>query len=87
MEIVEQKKADQAALFLLLWARTPLTIVAHILPGRRVVVRPTLAAIGSGTNRCHGADTCLSTVKPAVADVHRTAIAAEPRGEGRSCNC
>jgi hypothetical protein len=30
-----------------LLARTPLTIVAHRLPGRRVVIRPTLGAIGS----------------------------------------
>jgi hypothetical protein len=58
------------------WARTPLTIVAHILPGRRVVVRPTLGA-------------CLSTAEPAAADVHRTAAvdAAEPHGEGRGSNC
>ena len=39
----------------------PLTIVAQILPGRRVVVRPTLGAIGSISARYHGADACLST--------------------------
>ena len=33
--------------FFALWARTPLTIIAHGLPGRRVVIRPTLGAIGS----------------------------------------
>jgi hypothetical protein len=72
----------------LLWARTPLTIVAHILPGRPVVVRPTLGAIGSiSAARYQGADTCLSTAEPAAADVHRTVIAdaAEPHGEGRGC--
>ena len=70
-------------------ARTPLTIVAHILPGRRVVVRPTLAAIGGIGTRYPGADACLSTAEPAAADVHRTANvdAVEPRGEGRGCNC
>ena len=71
------------------WARTPLTIVAHILPGRRVVVRPTLGAIGGSSTRYHGADACLSTAEPAAADVHRTAAvdAAEPHGEGRGSNC
>jgi hypothetical protein len=68
------------------WARMPLTVVAHILPGRRVVVRPTLGAIGSISARYHGADDCLITAEPAAADVHRTATA-EPRGEGRGCNC
>src|SRR5260221_12648690 len=45
----------------LLSARMPLTVVAHILPGRRVVVRPTLGAIGSISARYHGADACLNT--------------------------
>jgi len=36
--------------------RMPLTIVAQILPGRRVVVRPTPGAIGSISARYHGAD-------------------------------
>src|ERR1700693_6066135 len=62
----------------------PLTVVAQILPGRRVVVRPTLGAIGSISARYHGADDCLITAEPAAADVHRTATA-EPDGEGRGC--
>src|SRR5258708_18110596 len=62
MESVEHKKERLEPLFfMLLWARTPLTIVAHILPGRRVVVRPTLGAIGSISARYHGADACLGT--------------------------
>src|ERR1700730_2822523 len=69
-------------------ARTPLTIVAHILPGHRIVICPTLAAIGSISGaRTHGADACLSTAEPAITDVHRTADVAEPHGEGRGCNC
>jgi hypothetical protein len=72
-----------------LWARTPLTIVVHILPGRRVVVGLTLAAIGSISARYHRAGACLSAVGPAAADMHRiaTADAAEPHGEGRGSNC
>src|ERR1700731_74317 len=51
-------------------ARTPLTIVAHILPGRRIVICPTLAAIGSISDaRTHGAGVCLSAAEPAVAGV------------------
>jgi hypothetical protein len=42
-----KKKSGLSRSFLLSSARMPLTIVAHIFPGRRVVVRPTLAAIGS----------------------------------------
>jgi hypothetical protein len=70
----------------LLSARMPLTIVAHVLPGRRVIVRPTLGAIGSISARYHGADDCSITAEPAAADVHRTATA-KPHGEGRGCNC
>jgi hypothetical protein len=81
LESVEQKRAAWAALFLLSWARTPLTIVAHILPSLRVVIRPTLAAIGSISGaHTHGADACLSTAEPAVDDVHRaTAARISPR--------
>src|SRR5216683_1908004 len=63
MESVEHKKERLEPLFfMLLWARTPLTIVAHRFPGRRVVVRPTLGAIGSiSAARYHGGDACLST--------------------------
>ena len=53
----------------------PLTIAAHILPGRRVVVRPTLGAIRGISARYHGADDCLITAESAAADVHRTATA------------
>src|ERR1700737_1438694 len=83
------RKSGLSRSFFASWARTPLTIVAHILPGRRVVVRPTLGAIGSISARYHGADACLNTAEPAAADVHRTAIAdsAEPHGESRGCNC
>src|SRR5260370_24894533 len=80
------KKSGFKPLLFALWARTPLTIVAHILAGRPVVVRPTLGAIGSISARYHA---CLITAEPAAADVHRTAIvdAAKPHGEGRGCNC
>ena len=88
MESIEHKKERLEPLFLLSSARMPLTIVAHIRPGRRVVVRPTLAAIGSISGaRTHGADACLSTAEPAVADVHRAADIAEAYGECRGCNC
>ncbi len=81
------KKSGLSRSCLVLQARTPLTIVAHILPGRRLVVRPTLGAMqSSSAARHHGAD-CLSTAQPAAADAHRTAAATEPRGEGRGCNC
>jgi hypothetical protein len=80
------KKSGVSRSFLVLLARTPLTIVAHILPGRRVVVRPTLGAMGSSVARYHGPDACLRTAEPAAADVHRTAAATGPRGEGRGCN-
>jgi hypothetical protein len=75
------KKSGLSRSSFALWARTPLTLVVDILPGRRVVVRPTLSAIG--------VDACLSTAEPADADVHRTAAvnAAESHGEGRGCNC
>src|ERR1700737_2855998 len=87
MESVEhKKKSGFSRSFFSLWARAPLTIVAHILPGRRVVVRPTPGAIGSISARYHGADARLSTAEPAAADVHRTA-AAEPHGHGRGCHC
>src|SRR5216683_7233956 len=77
------KKSGLSRSCLVLQARTPLTIVAHILPGRRLVVRPTLGAMqSSSAARYHGAD-CLSTAQPAAADAHRTAAATEPRGEGR----
>ena len=85
-----RKKERLSRSFLLSSARMPLTIVAHILPGRRVVVRPTLAAMGSvSAARTHGVDARLSTAEPAAADVHCTALtdAAAPRGEGRRCNC
>jgi hypothetical protein len=88
MESVEHKiehkiKSGLSRSFLLLVARTPLTIVAHILPGLGVVVRPTPGAIGS----ISAADACLRTAEPAAADVDRTvtADAAEPGGEGRGC--
>jgi hypothetical protein len=55
--------------------RTPLAIVVHILPGRRIVVRPTLAEIGSvSAARTHGA----SIAELAAADVHRTSAADAP---------
>ena len=80
-----QKKSglSHSFLFLVLYARTPLTIVAHILPGRPVVIRPTLGAMGSSVARYD----CLSTAEPA--DVYRiaTADAVELRGEGRGGNC
>src|SRR6202008_4501671 len=41
----KKKSGLSGSFFLLLSARTPLTIVAHILVGRRVVIRITLAAI------------------------------------------
>jgi len=62
MESVEQKKSRLSGSFSVLYARTPLPIVAHILPGRPVVVRPTLGAMGSsGLARYEGADACLSS--------------------------
>jgi len=71
-------------LFFALWARTPLAIIAHRLPGRRVVIRPTLRAIGSiSAARYHGADAFLRTVET---DVHRTTTA-DSDGEGWGCNC
>jgi hypothetical protein len=87
MESVEHKKERLEPHFLVLYARTPLPIVAHILPGRPVVVRPTLGARGrSGLARYERADACLSTAEPA--DVHQiaTADAIEPRGEGLGGN-
>jgi hypothetical protein len=78
------RKSSLSCSFLLSWARTPLTIVVHRLPGRRVVIRPTLDAIGSIDARYHGADACSS-----IADVHRAApdAAVAPHGQGRACNC
>jgi hypothetical protein len=89
MESVEQKESGLSRSSLILWACTPLPIVAHILPGRRVVVRPTLAAKGSiRIGRHSGANGSMSTAKPVVADAHCTGIAniAESRGEGRGGN-
>jgi hypothetical protein len=82
MESVEHKKERLEPLLLVSYARTPLPIVAHILSGRPVVVRPTLGAMGSSVARYD----CLSTAEPA--DVHRiaTADAVELRGEGRGSN-
>jgi hypothetical protein len=89
MESVEHKKERLEPLFLVLSARTPLTVVAHILPGRRVVVHPTLGAIGCVPDT-REPTLCLSTAEPAAADVHRTATvavdAAKPHGEGRGSN-
>jgi hypothetical protein len=75
-----RKERRRAALFLLLWARTPLTIVAHIFSGRRVVICPTLGAIGRIGARYPVADACLNSADRAAAG-----DAAEPRGEGRGC--
>jgi hypothetical protein len=86
-ESVEHKKSRLSGSFLVLYARTPLTIVAHVLSGRPVVVRPTLGAMGrSSVARYERADACLSTAEPA--DVHQiaTADAIEPRGEGGGGN-
>jgi hypothetical protein len=67
---------------LVLEARTPLSIIAHILPGRPVIVGPTLDAMSDiGAVRHHGAD--LTTAEPAAADVHNAATG--PHGEGRGC--
>jgi len=46
METVEHKKERLEPLFFLLWARMPLTVVAEIRPGRRVVGLVALGAIG-----------------------------------------
>jgi hypothetical protein len=54
------------------WARTPQTIAVHILPGRRVVVRSKLPAIGRISTRCRRAGACLRDAKPLAADIHRT---------------
>jgi hypothetical protein len=88
MESVEHKKERLEPLLLVLYAGTPLTIVAHVLSGRPVVVRPTLGAMGrSSVARYERADACLSFVEPA--DVHQfaTVDAVEFRGEGRGSNC
>jgi hypothetical protein len=75
---ISEYEREQQAFRTNLLARTPLTIVAHILPGLPVVVRPTLEAMGNiRAARYHGAD---------AADLHRTATT-EPYGEGRGCNC
>src|SRR5882757_2149462 len=82
------KKERLEPLFLVLYARTPLTIVAHILPGRPVIIRPTLGAMGSGgLARYERAGACLSTAEPT--DVHQTATtdAVKFHGEGRGGNC
>src|ERR1700682_1931062 len=51
---IEKEQPVRAALFLLLWARMPQTVVAHIRAGRRVVGLVTLGAIGRiGTARYH----------------------------------
>src|SRR3984885_3229001 len=66
------KKSGSSRSFLVLYARTPLTIVAHVLSGRPVVVRPTLGAMGrSSVARYKRTDACLSFVEPA--DVHQIA--------------
>jgi hypothetical protein len=88
MESVEHKKSRLSGSFSVLYARTPLPIVAHILPGRPVVVRPTLGAMGSSRlARYEGADACLSSAEPA--DVHHltTPGAVKFHGEGRGGNC
>jgi hypothetical protein len=88
MESVEHKKERLEPLLLVSYARTPLPIVAHILSGRPVVVRPTLGAMGSsGLARYERADACSSTAEPA--DVHQIAAtdAVKFHGEGRGGNC
>jgi hypothetical protein len=88
MKSVEHKKEPLERLFLVLYAGTPLPVVAHILPGRPVVVRPTLGAMGSGgLARYVRAGACLSAAEPA--DVHQIAAAdaVELGGEGRGGNC
>jgi hypothetical protein len=56
-----------AALFLLLWARMPQTIVAEIRPGSRVVGLVTLGAIGGiRTVRYHVAGVPVVTGVPVV---------------------
>jgi len=88
MESVEQKKSGLSRSFLVLYARTPLTIVAHVLSGRPVVVRPTLGAMGrSSVARYERTDACLSFVEPAYVHQIATVDAVEFRGEGRGSNC
>jgi hypothetical protein len=82
------KKSGLSRSFLVLYARTPLTIVAHVLPGRPVVVRPTLGAMGSsGLAWYERAGARLNSAEPA--DVHQiaTADAVKFHGEGRGGNC
>jgi hypothetical protein len=82
------KKSGLSRSFLVLYARTPLPIVTHILSGRPVVVRPTLGAMGSSSlARYERAGACLSTAEPA--DVHQIATtdAVKFHGEGRGGNC
>jgi hypothetical protein len=83
-----QKKSGLSHSFLVLYARTPLTIVAHILPGRPVVIRPTLGAMGSsGLARYERAGACLPTAEPVDVDQIATTDAVKFHGEGRGGNC
>src|SRR5580658_9429017 len=52
-------------------ANVPLTVVIQVLPSRRVVVRPALAAIGIGAGRSRRTDAGLSIVEFDVARMHR----------------
>jgi hypothetical protein len=89
MESVGPKKERlEPRSFLVLYARTPLTIVAHVLSGRPVVVRPTLGAMGrSSVARCERADACLSFVEPANVNQIATVDAVDFCGEGRGSYC
>jgi hypothetical protein len=82
------KKSGLSRSFLVLYARTPLPIVAHIFSGRPVEVRPTLGAMGSsGLAWYERAGPCLSTAEPADVYQIATTDAVKFHGEGRGGNC